>query len=195
MVHFKHVVAKTHQSSKSIFQSLEAKNQFRTVTGEKNVIPEKGFHSDCLVPTTSFTFISNVVTSLQWEKFFAPRGLPDIDLIREFYANLWETSSSVMYIHGRMVPFSAQAINNLFSLPTLAQDGYAAALASPNDAIFQQILQMVAMEGTEWTYSCTQRIRNCKRQDLRNETKLWFYFIRYSVIPAMSPKLIKNAFY
>lgn len=84
MVRAKHVVPKTHQYSKS----LEAKGRFRTVTSENNIIPNKGFHLDCLVPINGFTFQSNVITSLSWDQFCAPRGAPDIDLVREFYANI-----------------------------------------------------------------------------------------------------------
>lgn len=53
-----------------------------------------------------------------------------------------------MYVHGHMIPFFAQAINDRFSLHTPAHDGYAAVLAAPNDAVFQQILHTVAVEGT-----------------------------------------------
>lgn len=88
-----------------------------------------------------------------------------------------------MYVCGRLVPVSAQSIDDLFSLPTPAHDGYAAILANPTDQIFQQILHTIVVEGTSWTYSRTQRLQSCKRQDLRHEAKLWFYLIRHSIMP------------
>lgn len=110
-------------------------------------------------------------------------GLPDPDRVQEFYANLWDNKTSVVYVRGRMVPFSAKAINKFFSLTTPNTDGYTTTLAAPTDAMFEQLLHIVAVDDTTCTYSHTQRIRSCKCQDLRPEAKLWFYLIRHTLMP------------
>lgn len=135
------VASKSTKVATSRFQSAKAKGRFQKVTRDKSFIPDKGFHADCLAPTSECDFLLPAIASLTWSHFCAPRGHPNLDLVREFYANLWNNTTTTVYVRGRMVPVSAKPIYNLFSLQTPTNDGYAAALADPNDQIFQQILQ------------------------------------------------------
>lgn len=58
--------------------------------------------------------------------------------------------------------------------------------------MFQQILQTIATDDTQWTYSHTQHLCSCKRQDRRPAAKLWFYLIRHSIMPTGHVSTIKQ---
>lgn len=164
--------ATTPKSKKtSCFQSSEAKNRFTTVVSTKSVIPDKGFHNDWLAPTSGCDFVNLAITALGWTNFCAPRDPPDMDLVKELYANLWNNATTSVYVHDRMVRLTGKAINDLFSLSTPSHDGYAEALPNPNEPMFQQVLQTVVVDGTQRTVS-RQQLRSCKRQDLRPTTKM-----------------------
>lgn len=90
MVRPKYVASKTPKQSKSRFQSLAAKGWFDRVISEKSFIPDKGFHPTYLEAPQGLAFLSWVVKAFIWEQLCAPREILDIDIVQEFYSNLWE---------------------------------------------------------------------------------------------------------
>lgn len=99
-----------------------------SIFGTKNVLPDKGFHDDCLTPPHGLDFLSPFITTLSWNQFCQPREQPALPLVREFYDNLRAHQSSVVYVCGSAIPFLARIINELFALPEPAIDGYEAML-------------------------------------------------------------------
>lgn len=50
---------------------------------------------------------------------------------------------------GKVVPFTAMAINDLFQLSDYAEDGYSSLLSKATEATFAQVLRIVAVEGID----------------------------------------------
>lgn len=153
MVKTKHVAPKTPKPTKTWFQSLAAKERFDNVFVEKCFILDKGFHQTCVEAPHGLDSLARVVNTWQWVRFCAPRELPDIDIVWEFYANLWENQTSTVLVRGRLVPLSACAINDLFAIPDHAQDGYTSMMTLLDVDTFPQVLRTVALDGTKWTPS------------------------------------------
>lgn len=144
MVRSKHVVAK---QSTNKFQSVVVKGRYDSVVNQKCFIPDKGFRPACLDAKHGNSTLSRSVTALQWEKFCEPQEMPDSDVVREFYVNMRDNQSATVPVHGKVVPFSARAINDIFSLPNFANDGYSSMLFEVIEATFTQVLSTVPTYG------------------------------------------------
>lgn len=149
MVRTKHLASKhSTLATPKVKSSSTTQSTPISIFTDKNVIPEKGIHSNCLAPPHGLDSLSRVITILQWDQFCNPREQPALHLVREFYTNLREHRSSIVHVQGRAIPLSARSLNDIFALPDHAIDGYETMLQAPSEATYNQVLYDVTLEGT-----------------------------------------------
>lgn len=117
MVRRKDVATKCAENK---FNSTEAKARYDSVFNEKSFIHGKGFHPAFMDGKHGISTCSQMVAALKWDKFCAPRNMPESDIVREFYSNLWVTQATDVHVCGTVVPFSTMAISKFFLVTKLS---------------------------------------------------------------------------
>lgn len=79
------------------------------------------------------------------------------------------------------MPLNPRAINQLFNLLNDNSDDYSAFFSNNTDEMSDSLVRAVTIFGTQWTRS-ENGILTCPRDHLTTEAKVWFYFIRHSLM-------------
>ncbi|KAH1122102.1 hypothetical protein J1N35_005262 [Gossypium stocksii] len=145
--------------------------------------PEKGFTLKERNYKDFMACICQVAEALNWELFCEKRPSVDEELVCEFYANLTSSELTEVPVHGIRVPITSNAINEFFELPNFENDEYSSLLSNTKPENLQEILKELTVPGSKWTVS-KQGIHTCQREYLTPLAKIWFYFIRFSLMPS-----------
>ncbi|KAK5842350.1 hypothetical protein PVK06_004691 [Gossypium arboreum] len=124
-----------------------------------------------------------VAEALNWELFCEKRPSMDEELVREFYTNITSSYLTEVPVRRIKVPISSNAINEFFELPNFKNDEYSSLISNIKLENLQEILEKLTVPGSKWTVS-KQRIHTCRRESLTPLAKVWFYFIRTSLMPS-----------
>ncbi|KAH1064150.1 hypothetical protein J1N35_029137, partial [Gossypium stocksii] len=86
-------------------------------------------------------------------------------------------------VQGIKVPINSNAINEFFELPDFKSDEYSYLMSNIKPEKLQEILEELTVPGSKWSMS-KQGIHTCRREYLTPLTNVWFYFIRFSLMPS-----------
>ncbi|KAK5836607.1 hypothetical protein PVK06_012402 [Gossypium arboreum] len=160
------------------FHCEEAKVRYENIFKNQQIHPEKGFK---LKDSNSET--------LWHELFCEKRPSVDEELVREFYANLTSSKMKEVPVHGIKVPINSNSINEFFELPDFKNNEYSTLMSNIKPENLQEILNGVTVQGSMWAVS-KQGIHTCRREYLTPLAKVWFYFIRFSLMPSSHGTII-----
>ncbi|KAK5825936.1 hypothetical protein PVK06_020823 [Gossypium arboreum] len=127
--------------------------------------------------------IHQIAEALNWELFFEKRPNVDEELVREFYANLTSSELKKVPVREIKVPITSNAINKFFELPNFKNDDYSSLMSNIKPENLQEIFEELTVLGSKWTVS-KQGIHTCRREFLTPLANVWFYFIRFSLMPS-----------
>ncbi|KAH1082785.1 hypothetical protein J1N35_022546 [Gossypium stocksii] len=155
------------------FHYEEAKVRYKCIFKNQQMHPEKGFTLKESNYRDFMACIHQVAEALNLELFCEKRPSVDEELVREFHANL--TSSELTEVPIRRIKFC--------ELPDLENDEYSSLLSNIKPENLQEILEELTVPGSKYTVS-KQGIHTCRREYLTPLMKVWFYFIRFSLMPS-----------
>ncbi|KAK5836207.1 hypothetical protein PVK06_011967 [Gossypium arboreum] len=165
------------------FHCEEAKAKYESIFKNQQMHPKKGFtlkesnYKDFMVG------IRQVLKALNWELSCEKRPSMGEELVREFYANLTSSELAEVPVHGIKVPITSNVINEFFELPDFKNDEYSSLMSNIKPENLQEILKELTVPSSKWTMS-KQGIHTCRREYLTPLTKVWFYFIYFSLMPS-----------
>ncbi|KAK5775709.1 hypothetical protein PVK06_043641 [Gossypium arboreum] len=143
--------------------------------------PEKGFTLKESNYKEFMARIRQVAEDLNWELFCEKRPSVEEELVREFYANLTSSDLTEVPVREIRVPISSNAINEFFELPNFENDEYSSLIRNIKPENLHEILEELTIPGSKWTVS-KQGIHTYRRESLTPIAKVWFYFIRFSLM-------------
>ncbi|KAH1098085.1 hypothetical protein J1N35_015006 [Gossypium stocksii] len=168
--------------SQNTFHYEEAKVRYESIFKNQQMHPKKGF---TLKESSYIDFmecIRQVSEALNWELFYEKRPSVDEELVCEFYANLISNELMEVSIRGIMVPITSNAINEFFELPDFDKHKYSSLMSNIESENLQEILKELTVLGSKWMVP-KQGIHTCRREYLTRLAKVWFYFIRFILMP------------
>ncbi|KAH1063677.1 hypothetical protein J1N35_028664 [Gossypium stocksii] len=165
------------------FHYEEAKVRYESIFKNQQMHPKKGFTSKESNYRDFMARIRQVAEALNWELFCEKRPSVDEELVREFYANLTSSELTEVLVCGIKVPINSNAINEFFEVPDFENDEYSSLLSNIKPENLHEILEKLTIPGSKWTVS-KQRIHTCRREYLTPLVKVWFYFIRFILMPS-----------
>ncbi|KAH1038539.1 hypothetical protein J1N35_040282 [Gossypium stocksii] len=169
--------------TQSKFHCVEAKVRYESIYKNQQMHPKKGFTLKESNYRDFMARIRQIAEALNWELFCEKRPSVDEELVREFYANLTSSEMTKVPVRGIKVPINLNAINKFFELPDVENDEYSSLISNIKPELLQEILKELTVEGSNWTVS-KQGTYTCQREYLTPITNVWFYFIRFSLLPS-----------
>ena len=113
------------------FGSAVAFERFQSCTYQRALYMERGF---IFKPNTTAEypeFVHNVISEHQWSNFCRVQREAVIQLVREFYANYDPAVPDSIFVRGKHVPLTPEAINQVYDLPEV-EDQYQEFFSSMN---------------------------------------------------------------
>ncbi|KAK5811944.1 hypothetical protein PVK06_027334 [Gossypium arboreum] len=165
------------------FHREEARVRYKSIFKHQQMYPEKGFTLKEINYRDFTASIRQVVETLNWELFCEKRPSVDEELVREFYANLTSSEMTEVPVRGIKESINSNAINEFFELPYFENDEYSTLMSNIKPENLQEILEELEVQGSAWTVS-KQGIYTCRREYLMPFAKVWFYFIRFRLMPS-----------
>ncbi|KAK5835791.1 hypothetical protein PVK06_011499 [Gossypium arboreum] len=165
------------------FHCEEAKARYESIFKNQQMHPEKGFTLKESNYKDFMAHIRQVAETLNWELFCEKRPSVDEELVHEFYANLTSSELTEVPVHRIEVLITSNAINEFFELPDFENDDYSSLMSNIKPKNLYEILEELIVLGSKWIVS-KQGIHSCQREYLTPLTKVWFYFIRFSLMPS-----------
>lgn len=97
-----------------------------------------------------------------------------------------------VFVRELQVPLNPRAIDQLFDLHNYNNDSddYFSLFPNMTDDLSDKLLQEVTVPGTRWSCS-KQGNKTCSREFLTTEAKVWFYFLRHSLMPTGHTSTLK----
>ena len=142
---------------------------------ERGFIAERGFKK-------VITPFAEVLEKRGWQSLGEYREPGSASLVKEFFANMVEKEGKKVYVKGHWVEFSREEINKLFNL-RVQKDGalFKKQIKEPK---LQKIVDLLTVGKGEWKWTKKTPCRSIARGDLTEEVKVWFYFIKFVLLPS-----------
>ncbi|EXB63566.1 hypothetical protein L484_026904 [Morus notabilis] len=80
---------------------------------------ERGFVYRRGRPSGYPSFIHSVIAAHKWHSFCHNPPAATVQLVRKFYANYNAAEPDTIFIRGKLIPFTSEAINSLYDLPDM----------------------------------------------------------------------------
>ncbi|GMN72743.1 hypothetical protein TIFTF001_052059 [Ficus carica] len=172
------------------FRSADAINRFQSCTNQRALYMERGF---IFMPNTTAEypeFVHNVIAEHQWRNFCRPQSAAVIQLVREFYANYDPAVPDSVFVRGKHVPLTPEAINHVYALPEV-EDQYQEFFNSIDANELKEVLNGLCEEGAEWTRG-KRGAMTFPRAFLKPGPKVWFHFLKFRLMPSSHDHLINK---
>ena len=102
-------------------------------------------------------------------------------VVREFYANIMEMKEDSVCVRGIWVPVGHERINKVLKIKDPKNGSkYKKLLREPNN---ENIVEFFTAGKGKWNATKKNPHESINKGLLREEDKVWFYFIAYVVIP------------
>ena len=135
-------------------------------------------------------FVHNVISEHQWSNFCRVQREAVIQLVREFYANYDPAVPDSVFVRGKHIPLTPEAINQVYNLPEV-EDQYQEFFSSMNATELKEVLNMLCEEGAEWTQG-KRGAMTFPRAFLKPGPKVWFHFLKFRLMPSSHDHLINK---
>ncbi|KAK5802726.1 hypothetical protein PVK06_030344 [Gossypium arboreum] len=145
--------------------------------------PEKGFTLKESNYKDFMARICQVSKTLNWELFCEKRPSVDEKLVHEFYANLTSSELTEVLVREIKVPITSNTVNEFIEFPDFKNDDYSSLMSNIKPENLHEILEELTVPGSKWIVS-RQGFHTCRREYLTPLTKVWFYFILFSLMPS-----------
>ena len=123
-----------------------------------------------------------MVEKREWQSLAEQKEPGCASLVREFFANRVEKEGRIMYVRGRWIDFSREAINKLFNLGV--QKNGSKFRKQVRETKHHKIVDLLTIGKGGWKGTKINPFRSIARGDLTEEAKVWFYFISYVLRPS-----------
>ena len=147
-------------------------------------VKEWGFDID--VENARVEDFQKVIHSQRWQLFCKHPNAAAMMVVREFFANASEgTSSHTMFVKGKQVKYDAATINHLIRLQYNPTDPDEVEYLL-NDANMAEVARVICQcKGTKWTIVRDERA-HIPFEDLQQHMKVWHHFICARLTPTMN---------
>lgn len=106
-------------------------------------------------------------------------------IVREFYANAWETQSGISFVWGIQVNYFPPTIHEVFLLPTLPAGQINWVIAERFDTHLNQVITYLCVLGTQWAIKLdTDTKTNFPHIALNRYAKACNHFICTNLMPS-----------
>ncbi|GMN19943.1 hypothetical protein TIFTF001_042949 [Ficus carica] len=126
----------------------------------------------------------------QWSNFCRPQSAAVIQLVREIYANYDPAVPDSVFVQGKHVPLTPEAINHVYALPEV-EDQYQEFFNSIDANELKEALNRLCQEGAEWTRG-KRGAMTFPRAFLKPGPKVWFHFLKFRLMPSSHDHLINK---
>ena len=142
----------------------------------KALTPERG-----LAPDAHDGEMMPQIYQKGWNKFTEEPEHAMVNIVKEFYANAEDKAPSNAFVRGRMVPFSADAINTYYQLRVPRQCQYA--YMRDFDPDFEEVIKNMTKPGTTWIKG-REGGTVFHSKDLSQYGKIWYAFLCAKLLPS-----------
>ena len=135
-------------------------------------------------------FVHNVISDHQWSNFCRAQRAAVIQLVQEFYANYDSAVPDSIFVRGKSVSLTPEAINRVYDLPEV-EDQYQEFFNSIDANELKEVLNRLCEEGAEWTRG-KRGAMTFPRAFLKPEPKVWFHFLKFRLMPSSHDHFINK---
>lgn len=169
-------------SSSSLFDAkrfvyAEAEARFHDSVKRREGLKERGFELD----SPHFHIFGAVIKKQCWQEFCKPPKVATMTIIREFYANVKESMSSVVMVREKQIRFDVIVINTLLRIQVQApypddvmRMDSTTNLDEVTRVICGRVMNWIVVRG-KWTAFPTK--------ELETTMKIWHHFICARLVP------------
>ena len=148
-------------------------DRFGTICKNRSFIKEKGFHHPD-------NFFRKTIVNKGWQALCQPPRPAATSVVREFYANLASHVVKKVRVHGVLVYFSAQSINQFYNLDQVPPEPFDRLYERPD---YPEILRVLTNRRGEWKLNSEGHAVHFKAKHLAYIPKVWHHFITSRLIP------------
>lgn len=127
------------------FVSSEVSKYFHNVLTWKYFMLEKGLRPD----ETQDEEMGVMIMEPNWFDLTEQPSATVISVVKEFYANAWETKNYVVQVHGKLVSYARTTINSYYNLRDIDVDDYMYYGSDHYD--LDLVIRKLCKPGTTWT--------------------------------------------
>ncbi|MED6160505.1 hypothetical protein PIB30_052049 [Stylosanthes scabra] len=161
---------------------------FKGKLSARKVLPELpiDFNDEILSPCAM------QIKMRKWEKFTTPLQIVGHNLVKEFYANAWESDKAkrkpftyTTMVQGKDIGFAPKDIKRVLKLrkdPLLNVGSYHERKAN-KDYRLEEVQECLCLEGREWVRHRNGRPHYLRRNNLYPMAKGWYDFVCRSILP------------
>ena len=166
------------------FAMKQAKQRYEEVFLNQQLLPDKGFHLPEDISEGVLQSVQQSINEYGWQQFCAARPRPDVELVREFYANFTPDIEHEVVVRGVSIPITPASINELYKLPNHfpVADYEVLLIKGAHKDTVKAVSRRLTVDDVGWLVSKNGK-HTCRREWLTPEAKIWFFFLRYSLMP------------
>ena len=164
------------------FVSTVAIDRFQSCTNQRALYMERGFIFRPNITDEYPEIVYNVISKYQWSNFCRPQRPAVIQLVREFYANYDSAVPDSVFVRGKHVPLTPEAINRVYDLPEV-EDQYQEFFNGLDANELKEVLDLLCEEGAEWIRGKRGAL-TFPRAVLKLGPKVWFHFLKFRLMPS-----------
>ena len=156
------------------FVNVSAADRFGTICKNRSFIKEKGFHHPD-------DFFRKTIAAKGWRALCQPPHLAVMSVVREFYANLASHVLKKVRVRGILVDFSAESINNFYSLDHVPSEPFNRLYEHPD---YPEVIRVLTNGQGEWKINSVGHAVHFKAKHLAFIPKVWHHFINVREVTA-----------
>ena len=130
--------------------------------------------------TTLNDFFRKTIETKGWRALFQPPRPAATSVVREFYANLASHVIKKVQVHGVLVDFSAQSINQFYNLDPVPPKPFDRLYERPD---YLEVIRVLTNVRGEWNLNSKGHAVHFKANHLAYIPKVWHHFITSHLIP------------
>ena len=155
------------------FVNEGAADQFGTICKNRSFIKEKGFHHPD-------DFFVKTIATKGWRALCQPPCPAATSVVREFYANLASHVVKKVRVHGVLVDFNAESVNQFYNLDPMPPDPFVRLYDRPD---YPEVILVLTNGRGEWKLNSDGHAVHFEAKHLAYIPKVWHHFTTSRLIP------------
>ena len=148
-------------------------DRFGTICKNQSFIKEKGFHHPD-------DFFHKTIATKGGRALCQPPRPAATSVVREFYSNLTSHVVKKVRVHGVLVDFNAQSINQFYNLDPVPPEPFDRLYERPD---YPEVIRVLTNGQGEWKLNSEGHAMHFKAKHLAYIPKVWHHFITSRLIP------------